>query len=311
VTVLIVGGTGTLGTLLVGRLTALGRRVRVMTREPKRAQHLAGEKVEIVVGDLRDADAIAHAMTGVQVVVNSAQAGFGASGGSTPASVDGEGSSRLIAVAKANGVEHFVLLSIYDVRPDHPLELWRMKYVAEERLKASGLEWTIVRSTAFMEWAAGAVGVPLLKTGKTLVYGRGNNPINFVSAHDVARLVELAITDSTMGERTLTIAGPDNLTFNQLAEIFLTVTGRTGTVSHLPLAVMVVMSKLMQLFNPALAREIGAGVFLDSADRTVDGPSLRAQYPSIPVTSLTDLILRDYGDQVLARNANCASASAA
>ena len=205
-TVLIVGGTGTLGTLLVGRLTAVGRRVRVMTRDPKRAQHLAGENVEIVVGDLRDPGAIAHAVTGVQVVVNAAQGGFRTSGGSTPASVDGEGGSELLAAARAGGVEHFVLLSIYDVRPDHPLELWRIKYRAEGELKASGLSWTIVRSTAFMEWGAAMVGAPLLKTGKTLVYGRGNNPINFVSADDVARLVELVIADSSMRGRTVTIA---------------------------------------------------------------------------------------------------------
>jgi uncharacterized protein YbjT (DUF2867 family) len=310
-TVLIVGGTGTLGTVLVGRFTALGRRVRVMTRDPKRAQHLAGENVEIVVGDLRDSGAIAHAVTGVQVVINAAQGGFRTSGGSTPASVDGEGSSQLLAAARANGVEHVVLLSIYDVRPDHPLELWRFKYRAEEELKASGLPWTIVRSTAFMEWGATAVGAPLLKTGKTLVYGRGNNPINFVSAHDVARLVELAITDSSMRGRTLTIAGPENLTFNQLAETFQAVTGRTGSVNHLPLGVMVVMSKVMQVFNPALGREIAAGVFLDTTVRTADGPSIRAQHPSIPITSLTDLIRRDYGDQVGVRSAIEASTSAA
>jgi NADH dehydrogenase len=282
-----------------------------MTRDPKRAQHLAGENVEIAIGDLRDSGSIAHAMKGVRVVINAAQGGFRTSGGSTPASVDGEGSSQLLAAAQANGVEHFVLLSIYDVRPDHPLELWRFKYLAEEELKASGLAWSIVRSTAFMEWGAGAVGAPLLKTGKTLVYGRGNNPINFVSAHDVARLVELAIIDSTMRGRTVTIAGPENLTFNQVAETFQAVTGRTGTVNHIPLAVMVVMSKLMLVFKPALAREIGAGVFLDTADRTVDGPALRAHYPSIPVTTLTDLILRDYEDHVRAGKANGASASVA
>jgi hypothetical protein len=60
-----------------------------------------------------------------------------------------------------------------------------------------------------------------------------------------------------------------------------------------------------------VAREIGAGVFLDTADRTADGLSIRAQYPSIPITSLTDLILRDNGDHVQARNASSASTSAA
>ena len=297
-TVLIAGGTGTLGTQLVGRLTARGLRVRVMTRDAKRAQHLAGENVEIVVGDLRDPRAIERATVGARVVINSAQAGFRASGGSNPENVDGQGSSRLIAAAVASGVEHFVLLSIYDVRPDHPLEVWRMKYLAEEELKASGLPWTVIRSTAFMEWVAGAIGAPLLETGRTLVYGRGNNPINFVSAHDVARFVELAIADTALRGRTLTVAGPDNLTFNEVVEAFQTLTGRAGTVNHLPLPVMMVMSKLMQLTNPALAREIEAGVFLDTADRTADGTATRAQYPLIPVTSLTEMILRDYGDRV-------------
>jgi uncharacterized protein YbjT (DUF2867 family) len=293
-TILIAGGTGTLGTQLVRRLTDRGLKVRVLTRDVDRARHLDDGNVEIVAGDLRDARAVGRAVAGTQTVVNSVQAGFGATLGSSPKTVDGQGSSNLLAAAKANGVQHVVLVSIYDVAADHPLELWRMKYRGETELRASGLAWTIIRSTAFMEWAVDFACQPLVKNGNALVYGRGNNPINFVSAHDIAQFVELSVVDPAMRGQLLTVAGPENLSFNQLTQIFKTVTGTAGQVSHVPLPLMRFMAKLLVPLKPALAREIQAGVFLDTADRTADGTAVRARYPSIPVTTLQQMIRRDY-----------------
>lgn len=293
-TILITGGTGTLGTQVVRRLADRGLRVRVLTRDAERARHLRDPNVEIMVGDLRDARAVERAVVGAQTVINSVQAGFGATGGSSPRTVDGQGSRTLLAAARANGVQQVVMVSIYDAAPDHPLELWRMKHRAEEELKASGLAWTIIRSTAFMEWGVGFVCQPLIARGKAVVYGRGDNPINFVSAHDIARFVELAVVDPALRGQTLTVSGPENLSLNQLAETFKSVTGAAGAVAHVPLPLMRVMARLLVPLKPALAREIQAGVFLDTADRTADGAALRARFPSVPVTTLTEMIRRDY-----------------
>src|SRR5262249_55809120 len=188
--ILIAGGTGTLGTRLVERLRARQLPVRVLTRHPRHAQRLVGEHVEVAGGDLRDPLAVDRAMTGVRTVISAVQGGFGATGGATPKSVDQQGNSHLIAAARAHQVEHFILLSIIDAGPDHPLQLWRMKYLAEQELKASGLSWTIISPAAFMEWALAQYGDPLLRTGRTWIFGRGNMPINFVSADDVAGFVE-------------------------------------------------------------------------------------------------------------------------
>lgn len=293
-TIVIAGGTGTLGTQVVHRLNDRGLKVRVLTRDVDHAKHLVGANVEIVTGDLRDPGAVSRAVSGAVTVINAVQAGFGATGGSSPKSVDGQGSRNLLAAAKANGVHHMVLMSIYDVAPGHPLELWRMKYRAEQELQASGLAWTILRSTAFMEWAVSFVCQPLIGNGKAVVYGQGKNPINFVSAHDVAQFVELAVVDPALRGQLVTIAGPENLSFNQLAETFQTVTGTAGVVTHVPLPLMRVMAKVLVPLKPALGREIQAGVFLDTADRTADGSAVRARYPSIPVTTLPEMIRRDY-----------------
>lgn len=293
-TILIAGGTGTLGSHLLPLLTERQLQVRVLTRDAARARHLEGEHVEIVCGDLRDPSAVERAVAGAQTVISAVQGGFGATGGASPKTVDRQGNSHLIAAARAHAVEHFILVSIIDAASEHPLELWRMKYLAEQELKGSGLPWTIVRATAFMEWCLGHIGDPLVKTGKTRIFGRGNNPINFVSARDVARFVERSVVDEAMRGVVVEVAGPENLTFNQVARRIQMATGKSGTVSHVPLPMMRVMAKLVVPINPGLAREIQAGIFLDTTDRTADPSRTREAYPSIPVTSLMDLIHSEY-----------------
>lgn len=78
----------------------------------------------------------------------------------------------------------------------------------------SRLDWTIVLPAPFMELWVGIVGDPIAKAGKTIVFGRGNNPINFISARDVATFVELALVDPDLSRVALDIGGPDDITFN-------------------------------------------------------------------------------------------------
>jgi hypothetical protein len=54
------------------------------------------------------------------------------------------------------------------------------------------------------------------------------------------------------------------------------------------------MAKVLAPLKPALAREIQAGILLDTSNRTADGTAVRARYPSIPVTTLQEMIRRDY-----------------
>ncbi len=106
--------------------------------------------------------------------------------------MDRAGNANLIAAARADAA--FVLVSIVGASAAHPIGLFRAKHAAEETLRASGLPWTIVRATAFMETWATIMSRPLA-SGKILVFGRGDNPINFVSATDLAALLAQAATD--------------------------------------------------------------------------------------------------------------------
>ena len=68
--IVVAGGTGTLGTRLVPRLAGAGVAVRVLTRDPARAQHLTGHGVEVVRGDVRDPASVTAALRGAGMVIS-------------------------------------------------------------------------------------------------------------------------------------------------------------------------------------------------------------------------------------------------
>jgi NADH dehydrogenase len=282
--IVVAGGTGTLGTRLVPRLAGQGLAVRVLTRDPARAQHLAGQRVQVVCGDVRDPGSLAKAIRGAGTVI-SAVHGFAGPGGVSPATVDRDGNAHLIGAAADAGAE-FILVSVVGAAPAHPIGLFRAKHAAEDMLRASGIPWTIVRATAFMETWATIMGRMLHTSGKILVFGRGDNPVNFVSATDVAALVAHAATSPNLRGQILEIGGPDNLTFNQVAAILQTSTGQHGTVRHIPRPALQAIAWLAAAIKPELARQARAALVMDTIDMTFDPAPIRRAFPDLPNTDL-------------------------
>jgi uncharacterized protein YbjT (DUF2867 family) len=297
--ILVAGGSGTLGTRLIPLLTERGADVRILARNAGGAAQRAGAHVQVVGGDVRDTRAVEQAVAGARTVI-SAITGFGMDRDVSARTVDWEGNANLIRAAKAAGVEHFILLSVCQAAPTHPIELFRMKHRAEEELRASGLAWTIVRPTAYMETWLPVLGDPLLKTGTTRIFGAGRNPINFVSADDVAGLVAVAVADEAMRGAAIDVGGPENLSMAELVETIRMVTGARGKVSHVPVPMMRVMSAVMKPFNPAMAAIIQAAVVMDTTDMTFDPSETRRRYPSIPMTRLADVVRHRYLDRASA-----------
>jgi uncharacterized protein YbjT (DUF2867 family) len=289
--ILIAGGTGNLGLQLVPYLNSLGATVRVLTRDPERARQRLGETPELVLGDVRSPQTLEAAVNGADAVV-SAMTGFGP-GAQGSRVVDYEGNLNLIRAAEAAGVRRFVLVSMDGAAADHPMELARMKYRAEEALRASRLDWVIVRPNAFMELWAGLVGGPIIKEGKATVFGRGDNSINFNSANDVARFIERAVFDSTLSRTVLTVGGPENLTLNQLVGQIENAAGRKASVKHVPVPMMRLLSLVMRPFKPDIAGMIGAGIAFDTVDMTFDASGLRRRFPQIELTRLADVLGRE------------------
>jgi NADH dehydrogenase len=287
--ILIVGATGVLGREVARQLLAAGHKVRAMTRAPDKAEDLKQLGAEVVQGDLIDPASLGRACHEADGVLAAAHALMG-TGKYSSEPVDDVGHRALLDAAKAAGVKQFVYASARGVFPEHPVDFFRTKAKIEQHVIASGLNYTILRPSAFMEWHVhNLLGKSILESGKTTVFGNGNNPINFVAASDVARFVVIALGDHKIGGKTLEIGGPSNVTKRQLAEMYATFSGRPVKVRYVPTRVMRVMSPLVRPLVPVLSRLMAMSVWSDTTDQTFDPSALLGEYP-MRLTPVGDFI---------------------
>lgn len=279
--ILVVGGTGHLGRRLVQRLLDSGQAVRVMSRRADEAQDLADAGAELFAGDVRKHRACTAATAGASVVVSAVQ-GFAGPGKQSPEEVDRDGNRSLTDAALAAGAD-VVLVSVMGASPDHPMSLQRMKWAAEEYLRRSGAAWTIVRGTPFAETWADVLRESRDRRGRVRVFGRGENPITFVSVEDVATAVVRAVVDPTLRSHVIEVAGPADLTLNQLAQMV----SPGSSPRHVPRTLLRVMAVAARPVQPELARLARAAVVMDTADQTLDPGASHTAYPWLTSTPVT------------------------
>jgi uncharacterized protein YbjT (DUF2867 family) len=289
--ILVAGGTGRVGGEVVRLLNGKGLAVRVLSRNLEAATGKGAQSVEFVAGDVRDPASLERAVAGVSTVVSTVT-GF-APGEPGPRAIDDEGNRALIRAARAAGAEHFVLVSIAGASPSHQLEIHRAKHRAEEELRGSGLAWTIVRPTVLMETWTMVVGEPIRKGGRARVFGRGDNPVNFVSADDVAGFVVGAVLDRALRGVILEVGGPENLTLNQVVALCQETCARFGPVAHVPLPMLRLASVLVPRLKPDIGRLIEAAVDMDTSDMSFDAGTLQLRFPDARLTRFAEVARRD------------------
>ena len=283
--ILVAGGTGTLGTRVVRAINASGAPVRVLTRNAGRASALRADGIEIVVGDVRDPATLAPAVHGVTTVVSAVQGFAGLDPGGATA-VDLGGNENLLRAAEAAGARRFVLISAVGAAPDSPLDLRRVKHEAETAAQRSPLETTIIRPTVYLETWLGLL-TEMIETKRVItVFGRGDNPINFVSADDVAALVERATHTPELAGATLEIGGPADLTLNELSRTLLARHKVPEKINHVPLPVLRAVATLLRPIKPAIATLARFGIIMDTTDMTLAADTARAAVPNLPLTGL-------------------------
>ncbi|MEP7181547.1 MAG: SDR family oxidoreductase [Betaproteobacteria bacterium] len=282
------GASGRLGRAVARLLIDDRRPVRAVTRNPASLADFAQLGVEVVVADLRDTASTARACAGATHVV-AATHGFPGQRGNDPPAVDRDGNRRLVDAARGAGIERFVFVSAAIASADNPVDFFRFKQESENYLRDSGMEFTILRAAAFMEFWAAMIGDGILKDGKAKIFGVGENPINFVSVADVARYVVASLDDPRLRNRTITVGGPQDLSFLDVVATFERVTGRTAVVSHVPLAVMRAIAAVTRRINAPLWRQVQAGIQFDTTDQRCDMAATAREF-GFPMTRLDDLV---------------------
>jgi uncharacterized protein YbjT (DUF2867 family) len=203
VTYLITGATGDVGSKVVEQLLMRGERPRIFVRDAEKARIRFGDRAEVFVGDLADADSLRTALAGVDefFLVNS--------GPQIPLRDE-----IAAQAAKTAGVRHLVKLSSLDVEQGLAIGAWHER--GEAAIRASRIPFTFVRPTGFMSnllaWAGS------IKAEKVVKSSTGDGRRAFIHSCDIAAVVVEALTNRKYDGETLPLTGPEALSFAEVAE---------------------------------------------------------------------------------------------
>jgi len=236
--ILVVGSTGMIGSEICRILASKGIPFRALVREssdPAKVERLKGYGAQLVIGNLCDQASLKAACQDVSDVICtvSAMPFSYLPGVNDIQAVDCDGVTHLIEAAKAAGVKHFIYTS-FSGNIDRKFPLRDAKRTVEQHLKESGLVYTILRPSMFMEvWLSPAVGFDAANA-KATVYGTGDQPIAWISLKDVAQFAVESLENPAARNSVLELGGPEPLSPHRAIKIFEEVMGKPFEVVHVP-----------------------------------------------------------------------------
>jgi uncharacterized protein YbjT (DUF2867 family) len=203
--ILVTGATGTTGGEVLRQLADGGFQARALVRDVSKIDTLAFDSIEFVTGDLDNPQTLVAAMQGIAAVYLNVVPGRNALG-----QVD-----NVIAAAKHTSVARLVKLSGLYSSPESPSAIIRMHSEADDRVRTSGIGYTILRANSFHQNILGQL--PGIKETGIFYLPLGDAHQSLIDVADIAAIAVEAMTTSKHDRQTYDLTGPESLTFQDVA----------------------------------------------------------------------------------------------
>lgn len=286
--ILVAGATGLVGGQVCALLASKGETTRALVRSvsnPEKVARLQALGVEVVEADVRDVTSLDAACAGVDAVISTVSSipfAYEPAVNDIQAT-DLTGVTNLIDAAERASVEQFVYMS-FSGNLDRDFPLARAKRAVEAHLVASGMVYTILRPSCFMEvWLSPAVGFDPAN-GTCRIYGDGAKPVSYIATNDVAAFAVASLTAPAARNAVLELGGPQALSQLQAVEVFATAAGRPIATESVPESAL--EDQLAAATDGMQQSFISLMLCLAKGD-SIDMSTVLAEIP-VPLTSVED-----------------------
>ena len=262
--ILVAGATGRVGSLVVGLLRQQGRQVRALCRSEPKATPLREAGVAVTLGDLTDRHALEAACEGVRAVISMVTSlnPRARSQPYRPEAIEVEGHRMLLEAACQSRVRQVIYLSALGVdRTDAPRQ-FQIKRRVEEIVRASGLAYTVLRPSGFMENLLPMIAL-IRRFGVAPLPGKGTAPVTYIAVEDVARVAVQAVGHPEAEGTTIEFGGPEDLSNRQCIQAIATVLGRPARICPIPFPVLRLAGSLARVAAPGLREYFAILEFVD------------------------------------------------
>ena len=251
--VAITGATGFVGRHLASLFLRRDHRVRALVRDPSRAEFLAAQGAELVVGALDNDAALTRLLDGADAAVHLVGI-IVEQGSATFSAVHVDGTRRLLGAARAAKVHRFIHMSALGARPDERATPYhRTKWQAEELVRSSGVPAVILRPALI----SGPESVPIRVLRRMHrwspvipVFGDGQFPIQPVWIEDIALAFALALERADMAG-SFELGGPVVMPYEEFVRAIGRAAGNPRPLVHVPLTLVRWAARALDPLGPA------------------------------------------------------------
>ena len=233
--ILVAGATGYLGSEICRLLRDRGADVRALVRRTSSAEKVERLRtlgVELVIGDLKDPRSLDAACHGIDTVISTASSTISRQPDDSIQRVDHQGQIALVDAAVSNGVERYLFVS-FSGNLDLECALQSAKRTVERAVRESGMTYTILRPSFFIEvWLSPAFGFDV-EHGTARIFGTGDQRMSWISLSDVARFTVECI-DHPAAKNAVFELGGEAVSPNELSAEVEHRTGKPMQVERIP-----------------------------------------------------------------------------
>jgi len=243
---LIIGGTGTLGRQVVLQALTKGYPVLCMVRNFRKANFLKEWGVELVYGDLTRPETIPPCLKGITAVIDASTSR--ANELDSLKKVDWDGKLSLIESAKAANVKRFIFFSTQNVEQFDNIPLMKLKYGIETKLKKSGIPYTIFRLTGFYQGLIEQYAIPILENLPVWVTNENTN-IAYMDTQDIARFCLRSFQIPQTTNETFFLSGVKGWSSSEIMSLCEQLAGQKAKVQRVPLFALKLVSGFFGFFE--------------------------------------------------------------
>lgn len=243
---LIIGGTGTLGRQIVLQALTKGYQVRCLVRNFRKANFLKEWGVELVYGDLNKPETIPPCLKGISAIIDAST--------SRPnefnslKKVDWDGKLCLIEAAKAANIQRFIFFSAQNVEQFDNIPLMKLKYGIENKLKKSGIPYTVFRLTGFYQGLIEQYAIPILENLPIWVTNE-NTSVSYMDTQDIAKFCLRSLQLPQTINQTFFLSGLKGWVSSEIINLCEQLAGQSARVQKVPSFILKFVSRFFGFFE--------------------------------------------------------------
>lgn len=243
---LVIGGTGTLGRQIVLQALTKGYQVRCLVRNFRRANFLKEWGAELVYGDLSMPETIPPCLQGITAVIDAST--------SRPSDVDAlkiidwNGKIALIEASKAANIKRFIFCSTQNLEQFSNIPLMEIKQGIEIKLKDSNIPYTIFRLTGFYQGLIEQYAIPILESLPIWVTNE-NTCVSYMDTQDIAKFCLRSLQLPQTINKTYFLGGPKGWVSTDIIRLCEQLAGQSAKVNQIPIFILKIVSRFFGFFE--------------------------------------------------------------